>query len=536
MTLVLPKDALVGSAPALNATRTSPDLLRFITCGSVDDGKSTLIGRLLYDSKSVFDDQLETLDQDSRRFGTQGTGLDFALLVDGLSAEREQGITIDVAYRYFATERRSFIVADTPGHEQYTRNMATGASTAELAVILIDARKGILPQTRRHSFIVSMLGVRHVAVAINKMDMVGYDRSLFERIASVYRTMAADLGFMTIEFFPISALTGDNVARHSTATPWFRGKTLLDFLETVEIDAAPSQDGFLLPVQWVNRPDPHFRGYAGMVCRGPVRRGDEVLILPRGLRSRVERIVTFDGDLESASNGQSVTLVLADDLDVSRGDVIANPHFAPPVADRLRARLLWTGEQPLNGSSFLLQIGSTLAQARIEVEHVIDIQTFEASPEKALTTNTIAMVELSLDRPLACPSYEASRELGGFILVDKVTNETSAFGFIEPAPEQHAADESQRDARSSRYVRGLMVFLTGHENAEASSADLAEFGAMAIGGAILVLLLTRSWVIALAFLVADGLLRPAIRLLVRTIAAARVKTSESELNSDGAGI
>ena len=323
-------------------------LLRFFTCGSVDDGKSTLIGRLLYDSKAVFEDQLGALDKDSKKFGTQGDNLDFALLVDGLAAEREQGITIDVAYRYFSTPRRSFIVADTPGHEQYTRNMATGASTADLAVILIDARKGILPQTRRHSFIVSMLRVRRVVLAINKMDLVGFDESVFRRIVDEYRIAAVRLGFATIECIPISARDGDNVTTRSASMPWYNGPVLLDYLETVDVNIAAATDApFRLPVQWVNRPNLDFRGFAGTIASGRISQGDEIIAQPSGRRSRVARIVTADGDLETAGAEQAVTLTLADEVDVSRGDVIVAANDRIAARRQITASLIWMVEQPV---------------------------------------------------------------------------------------------------------------------------------------------------------------------------------------------
>jgi len=331
-----------------NAEGSARALLRFITCGSVDDGKSTLIGRILYEAGAVFDDQLGTLEADSRKFGTQGAAPDFALLVDGLVAEREQGITIDVAYRYFSTDQRSFIVADTPGHEQYTRNMATGASTADLAIILVDARKGLLPQTRRHSFIVSLVGVRRIVVAVNKMDLVGYDEAVFQTIERDYRAMAAGLGFSAIDFIPVSARDGENVTQVSRLTPWYRGPALLPFLESVVIASeAGEEQGFALPVQWVNRPDLDFRGYAGMVAQGRLRVGDGVAVLPSGRRSTIARVLAPSGEVSQASAGQSITVTLTEEVDVSRGDVIASLAHAPPVRQELRARLLWTGEAAL---------------------------------------------------------------------------------------------------------------------------------------------------------------------------------------------
>lgn len=415
-------------------------LLRFITCGSVDDGKSTLIGRVLFEAGAVFDDQLTALDSDSRKFGTQGAQPDFALLVDGLSAEREQGITIDVAYRYFATEKRSFIVADTPGHEQYTRNMATGASTADLAIILIDARKGLLPQTRRHSFIVSLVGVRHVVVAVNKMDLVGYDEEVFERIAADYREAVRSLGFASVQFIPVSARDGENVMRPSRAMPWYDGPALLPFLETAAVAQEPrGEDGFALPVQWVNRPDLDFRGYAGTPVRGRIRVGEAVTILPSGRMSSVARVIGAGGDTSNATAGQAVTLTLADEIDISRGDLIVATETPLPVRRELKARLLWTGERAmLEGGQFALKLGTQAVNATVEtLHHSIDIEGFRPVPAQSLRMNGIGLATLRFDRPLVALPYDDSRELGGFILVDRISNETVAFGFV-------AAEEGSR--------------------------------------------------------------------------------------------
>lgn len=417
-----------------NAAGGARALLRFITCGSVDDGKSTLIGRVLYEAGAVFDDQLSALDADSRKFGTQGAAPDFALLVDGLSAEREQGITIDVAYRYFSTEKRSFIVADTPGHEQYTRNMATGASTADLAIILIDARKGLLPQTRRHSFIVSLVGVRHVVVAVNKMDLVDYDEAVFRQIEQDYRAAVAGLGFASIDFIPVSARDGENVTQASKLTPWYRGPALLPFLEAVVVTAAAREEpGFALPVQWVNRPDLDFRGYAGMVARGRLRVGETVAVLPSGRRSTIARILAPSGEVSQAGSGQSITVTLADELDISRGDVIASVAQAPRVRQELRARLLWTGEAALReGGEFILKLASASANASVtQLHHGLDIESYAEAPSESLAMNAIGLVTLRLDRPLAVLAYGESRELGGFILIERLSNQTVAFGFIE---------------------------------------------------------------------------------------------------------
>lgn len=426
-------------SPANDAGRTAAGspraLLRFITCGSVDDGKSTLIGRILYEAGAVFDDQLTALDADSRKFGTQGAAPDFALLVDGLSAEREQGITIDVAYRYFSTDQRSFIVADTPGHEQYTRNMATGASTADLAIILIDARKGLLPQTRRHSFIVSLVGVRHVVVAINKMDLVGYDEAVFRQIEHDYRAAVAGLGFAGIDFVPVSARDGENVTRPSSLTPWYRGPALLPLLESVVVAAeAREEPGFALPVQWVNRPDLDFRGYAGMVAQGRLRVGEPIAALPSGRRSTIARILAPSGEVSQASAGQSVTVTLTEEIDISRGDVIASLAHAPQVRQELKARLLWTGEAALReGGEFIVKLATATANAQVvRLHHSVDIESYAEAPAEGLAMNGIGLATLKLDRPLAVLDYGRSRELGGFILIDRLTNQTVAFGFVAP--------------------------------------------------------------------------------------------------------
>ncbi|GAC1482009.1 MAG: hypothetical protein NVS2B11_07470 [Acetobacteraceae bacterium] len=419
----------------------APSLLRFITCGSVDDGKSTLIGRLLFEADTVAEDQLAALQDGSKRYGTQGAEVDYALLMDGLSAEREQGITIDVGFRYFSTPRRRFIVADTPGHEQYTRNMATGASTASLAVVLVDARKGLLEQTRRHSLIVAMLGVRHLVLAVNKMDLIGFDPQLFGAIERDYRRFAEGLGDCAITCIPICARGGDNVVGRSAAMPWYGGPTLLEHLETVDGDAALSGLPFRMPVQWVSRPDPEFRGYAGRVASGSIRRGEAVRILPSGGSSRVERIVTMDGDLEAARADQSVTLTLADAIDVSRGDTIvgAGPDRAMTIAAEFTARLLWVGADPaVAGRSYLLKIGTSTVPARLEpVLATLDINTgalIPAGKQAALPgLNGIALVPVRLDQPFAFDAYAANRETGGFILIDRASNTTVAMGLVESA-------------------------------------------------------------------------------------------------------
>ncbi len=435
-------------------------LLRFLTCGSVDDGKSTLMGRLLYDAAAVPTDQLAALARDSRRFGTVAKGLDFALLLDGLTAEREQGITIDVSYRFFSTPRRAFIVADTPGHEQYTRNMATGASTADLAVILIDASKGILPQTRRHSFIVAMLRVRHVVLAVNKMDLIDFDRARFEAILAEYRSLAATLDFTSVIGIPLCAREGDNVAARSKRMPWYQGPSLLEHLETIDAETeSVAATPFRLPVQWVNRPDHRFRGFAGTIASGAVRPGDRVTVLPGGAHSAVARVVTGDGDPREASAGEAITLTLADELDVSRGDVIVAATDAIAPRRRLEARLLWMTDPALRpGATYLLHIGSASAGARVEtLHHAIGVDDFAPRQSDGLSVNEIGLVTLSLDRPVVATRYEDNRELGGFILIDRMTNQTAAIGFVREFPAE--TPQSRRGTRD-RHWRSLLKAAT----------------------------------------------------------------------------
>ena len=410
-------------------------LLRFITCGSVDDGKSTLIGRLLYESKGLFEDQLAALDKDSRRHGTQGEDIDYALLMDGLAAEREQGITIDVAYRFFSTDKRKFIVADCPGHEQYTRNMATGASTADVAVVLVDARKGLLTQTRRHSYIVSLLGIRHVVLAVNKMDLVGYDKAVFDDIVAGYRELAAQLGIAHVTAIPLSALKGDNLLQRSANTPWYDGTSLLEFLETVDVGRHGNEIGFRLPVQWVNRPNQDFRGFAGTIAAGAVSPGDEVVAVPSGRRSKVARVIGTNGDLDRAVAGQSITITLADELDISRGDVIANAHQPSQVADQFAAHVLWLGEQPLlPGRPYWLKIGARTVSASVtEIKHKVDVNTQDQLAAKHLELNEVGYCNLHLDQSIPFEAYADNRELGGFILIDRQSNATVAAGTIDVA-------------------------------------------------------------------------------------------------------
>ena len=455
------------------------DLLRFITCGSVDDGKSTLIGRLLHDTKLLFDDQLAALESDSRRHGTQNGEIDFALLVDGLSAEREQGITIDVAYRFFSTEKRKFIVADCPGHEQYTRNMATGASTAELAVVLVDARKGLLTQTRRHSYIVSLFGIRRVLLVVNKMDLVDYSQDVFDTIAAEYRELAAQLGITEVASIPLSALRGENVIARSAAMPWYVGPSVLDYLEHVAIsrgavDHGGADIGFRLPVQWVSRPDRtdkarDFRGFAGSVAAGRIAVGEDVVVHPSGQRSKVARIVTGDGDLRDAGEGQAITLTLADEIDISRGDVISAARKPPQVADQFAAHLLWMSAAALlPGRRYWLKTATRTVGVQItEIKHKVDVNTQEELAAKRLELNEVAYCNISLDEAIAFESYRDNRMLGGFILIDRQSNATVGCGTIDFALRrasnihwQHL--EIDRNARAAQKGQApLCLWFTG---------------------------------------------------------------------------
>jgi len=408
-------------------------LLRFITCGSVDDGKSTLIGRLLYESKLLFEDQLAALQADSKKMGKEDH-LDFSLLLDGLAAEREQGITIDVAYRFFATDRRKFIVADTPGHEQYTRNMVTGASTADAAVLIVDAKKGLLVQTRRHSYLVSLLGIRHIVVAINKMDLVGYAQTRFREIADEYRAFAARIGLEDVTYIPVSALKGDNVVETSANMPWHRSPTLMGYLESVPIDEERQQKlPFRLPVQWVNRPNQNFRGFAGTIAGGTIERGARVRVQPSGRESHVARIVTADADLERAVAGQSITLTLTDEIDISRGDVISRADAAAEVADQFEATIVWMTDEPmLPGRPYLLKAGACLLNAQVgELKYKVNVNSLEHVAAKTLALNEIGVANLSLDHPIAFDPYKENRDTGGFILIDRLSNNTVAAGMFD---------------------------------------------------------------------------------------------------------
>jgi len=431
--MALENDLLTTDIERYLKQHEAKSLLRFITCGSVDDGKSTLIGRLLYESKMLFEDQLAAIEADSAKWGTQGREIDFALLVDGLSAEREQGITIDVAYRYFSTDRRKFIVADTPGHEQYTRNMVTGASTADVAVVLIDARRGVLTQTRRHSFLVSLLGIRKVILAVNKMDLVAYSEETFSQIVDEYREFARHLHFDEVTAIPLSALRGDNMLEPGDRTPWYHGPTLMGYLETVDPGTRQqSGEPFRLPVQWVNRPNLDFRGFAGTVASGTVKPGDRVRVQPSGRESRVARIVTADGDLPVAVAGQSITLTLADEIDISRGNLISRADAPAEVADQFEATLVWMAEEPMfPGRAYLLKIGTETVTATItQPKYKLNVNTMEHLAARKLDLNEIGVCNIALDRVIAFDPYEANRDTGGFILIDRLTNHTIGAGML----------------------------------------------------------------------------------------------------------
>jgi bifunctional enzyme CysN/CysC len=409
------------------------ETLRFITCGSVDDGKSTLIGRLLYESKCIFDDQLKALETESKRYGTQGEKIDFALLVDGLEAEREQGITIDVAYRFFSTDRRRYIVADTPGHEQYTRNMATGASTAQMAVLLIDSRKGILPQTRRHHRIVTMMGIRHIVLAVNKMDLMGFEQSVFDRIEADYREFAKDANLTTLQAIPLAAVSGDNVLKRSENTPWYKGPTLFDHMDTVNVREVATRAAFRMPVQWVSRPNLNYRGFCGRIAEGSVKTGDAVRVLPSGKTTTVKSIDFFEDQLPEAEAGASITLTLNDEVDVSRGDLIVTTDHPPEVADQFQVKLLWLSEEPLvPGRSYWLKVHAKEVSATVmEIKHREDINTGSHLAAKVLNLNEIAVVTISTTHPVAFEPYTVNRTLGGFVFIDKLSCATVGAGMIE---------------------------------------------------------------------------------------------------------
>ena len=484
-------DLIASDIQAYLKSHEHKSLLRFITCGSVDDGKSTLIGRLLYESKLIFEDQLIALEADSKKVGTQGGELDFALLVDGLAAEREQGITIDVAYRFFSTDRRKFIVADTPGHEQYTRNMVTGASTADAAVILIDARKGVLTQTRRHSYIVSLLGIRHVVLAVNKMDLIGYSNDVFDAIVQEYREFAQQIGLKDVVAIPLSALKGDNILERSTRTSWYDGPTLMGYLESLEIEDDLQAKPFRLAVQWVNRPNQDFRGFTGAVASGVVRVGNAVRALPSGKQSRVARIVTHDGDLEQAVAGQSIALTLTDEIDVSRGDVLAAADAPPAVADQFQATIIWMHDEPmLPGRPYLIKIGARTVTGSITApKYKVNVNTLEHLAAKQLELNEIGVCNLSLDRAVAFDPYTDNREMGSFILIDKLSNDTVGAGLLSFALRRaenihwQALDVNKVARASLKGQRACVLWFTGLSGAGKSTvANIVENDCMRLDG------------------------------------------------------
>lgn len=472
------------------AAHEKKSLLRFLTCGSVDDGKSTLIGRLLYDTKLIFEDQLAGLEKDSKRFGTVGEEVDLALLVDGLQAEREQGITIDVAYRFFTTEKRKFIVADTPGHEQYTRNMATGASNSDLAVILIDARKGILTQTRRHSFIVSLLGIRHVVLAVNKIDLMDYSQAVFDEITEAYRAFAADFGFETLVSIPLSARFGDNVLERGENLPWYKGPTLVEHLETVQIDRDETKKPFRLPVQWVNRPDLNFRGFSGTIASGLIRPGDAVVVAESGKTSRVKAIVTYDGERSEAGADEAVTVTLEDEIDISRGDVLSAPEARPEVADQFQASLIWMSEDELlPGRPYLLKIGTRTVQATVtDIRYKTDVNSFEKLAAKTLRLNEVATVNLSTQSLVAFDPYKDNKATGAFILIDRISNLTLGAGLIDHGLRRASnvhwqALEVSKDARAAiKRQKPAVLWFTGLSGAGKSTiANLVEKKLLSLG-------------------------------------------------------
>jgi len=477
-------DLIAEDIRAYLKSHETKSLLRFITCGSVDDGKSTLIGRLLYESKMIFEDQMKTLEADSKRIGTQGEKIDFALLVDGLAAEREQGITIDVAYRFFSTDRRKFIVADTPGHEQYTRNMITGASTADLAVVLIDARKGILTQTRRHSNLVKLVGIEEVVLAVNKMDLVGYDRAVFEKILADYNSFAAELGFRKVTAIPMSALEGDNVTTHTTSMPWYQGPPLMEYLETVPINVEAAQlKPMRLPVQWVNRPNLDFRGFAGTLASGTIKVGDTVRAMPSGKQSRVKGIIFHTQELTSAVASQAVTLTLDDEIDISRGDVLCDPATPATAADQFETMLVWMVDQPMQpGRNYWLKCGTRTVNATVtRINYQLNVNTSEKLAAEQLTLNAVASCNIATDQPLVFDPYIENRTTGGFILIDRLSNNTVAAGMIDAAlrlantvvPHSFTLDKESRAAAKGQVPK--VIWLTGLPSSGKSTiANLAE--------------------------------------------------------------
>ena len=477
-------DMIAGDIEGYLKSHEHKGLLRFITCGSVDDGKSTLIGRLLFESKLLFEDQLAAIEADSKKWGTQGGEMDFALLVDGLAAEREQGITIDVAYRFFSTDKRKFIVADTPGHEQYTRNMVTGASTADAAILMVDARQGILPQTRRHSFLMSLIGMRHIVVAINKMDLVEYSKDRFDEIVEEYREFAKQLGLEEITFIPMSALKGDNVIEHGHHMPWYHGPTLMAYLETVEVDEERLQrQPFRMPVQWVNRPNLDFRGFTGMIASGSIKPGDAIRVQPSGQSSTIKQIYTFDGDLDEAIAGQSVTLLLEDEIDISRGDVISGVDQPAEIADQFETSLVWMHDEPLlPGRPYLMKLGTQTMSATVtDIKYQVNINTLEHTAAKQLDLNGIGVCTLSLNKAVAFDPYKENADTGGFILIDRMTNNTVGAGMLHFALRrsqnihmQHVDIDKQARALSKAQQSAVLWF-TGLSGAGKSTiANLVE--------------------------------------------------------------
>ncbi|WP_300273097.1 sulfate adenylyltransferase subunit CysN [Halomonas sp.] len=477
-------DMIAGDIEGYLKSHEHKGLLRFITCGSVDDGKSTLIGRLLFESKLLFEDQLAAIEADSKKWGTQGGEMDFALLVDGLAAEREQGITIDVAYRFFSTDKRKFIVADTPGHEQYTRNMVTGASTADAAILMVDARQGILPQTRRHSFLMSLIGMRHIVVAINKMDLVDYSKERFDEIVEEYREFAKQLGLEEITFIPMSALKGDNVIEHGHHMPWYHGPTLMAYLETVEVDEERLQrQPFRMPVQWVNRPNLDFRGFTGMIASGSIKPGDAIRVQPSGQSSTIKQIYTFDGDLDEAIAGQSVTLLLEDEIDISRGDVISGVDQPAEIADQFETSLVWMHDEPLlPGRPYLMKLGTQTMSATVsDIKYQVNVNTLEHTAAKQLDLNGIGVCTLSLNKPVAFDPYKENADTGGFILIDRMTNNTVGAGMLNFALRrsqnihmQHVDIDKQARAVSKAQQPAVLWF-TGLSGAGKSTiANLVE--------------------------------------------------------------
>jgi bifunctional enzyme CysN/CysC len=484
-------DPVIGGEADAAVGPADKTLLRFITCGSVDDGKSTLIGRLLYDSNAILTDQFATLERDSRRFGTTGDDVDLALLLDGLEDERQQGITIDLAYRFFATKRRSFVIADAPGHEQYTRNMATGASTVDLALMLIDARKGLVVQTRRHSHICSLLGVRHVVLAVNKLDLVEFDERTFTAIADTYRRFATDLGFASLQAIPISARFGDNVTIRSPRTPWYEGPSLLDYLETVDVADRAEATGLRFPVQLVSRPHGDFRGVAGTIVAGSVAPGDAVVVAGSGVQSRVKEILTFDGPVGRAAAGDAVTLTFTDDIDVARGDLLANPKSRPEFADQLAAHLIWMkDEQLVPGRSYWLKLGTRTVPATVTaLKHRVDVDRGSHVAARSLALNEIGYCNLSTVQPIAFDPYKVNRDTGGFILIDRLTNETAGAGMIDFALRRasnihrQALTVSVEDRAALKGQHSAIVWLTGLSGAGKSTiANSVEQKLLALGG------------------------------------------------------